>query len=88
MSMTNSPQDRTPRMSPGQRSNSRYWKYVLFIMVVLAIAVPFVVPGGINGIRNSWWLLFLLICPLSMIFMMGHSGDHDRGKGGDISRKS
>lgn len=71
MNNTNNPLDRSLRTSH-QGNKSRYWKYVCFAIVILALAVPFVAPGGI---RNSWWVLLLLICPLSMFFMMGRN-DH------------
>lgn len=44
MNNTENPRDRTSRASH-QTNKSRYWKYICFAILILALAVPFVAPG-------------------------------------------
>ncbi len=64
-------------IEPSRKVDHR-WMYGCLAIVLLAVAAgPFLFRTG-GGVDSSWWLVpLLLICPLSMFFMMRHgNGGH------------
>lgn len=64
------------------KTKTPFWKshnVMMAIMLAAAIGLMFFLPARSSGIS---WLsyLFLLLCPLMHLFMMGGHGDHDAQK--------
>lgn len=51
------------------------WQFIIGILVVIGLSYVF-----IPNIANYWWLLLLLICPISMIFIMPNMDGHNHNQ--------
>lgn len=60
-------------MANDNKMVGRQWMYGCLAIVLLAlIAAPFLLRSE-TGVISSWWpVLLLLVCPVSMFFMMRH----------------